>query len=365
MTSPFSRGIYLEERSMHTGIISFCDRIAYNIKCSDAKDWILDQLEKKYQIRILQRHWFRLDEQQFRYVQSIPHQACIRSNGNPYFLYFTRYEDVNQIMYIDKKVQPGYQKPRIILTKGMFDDVIFENTLLEGEMVKDKQQQWVFLINDVLMYQGKYLKDIPLPQRLACAHEMLSKYYTPDEVMDVCTYQVKKYVPCVQDQIEELIQFSEKLPYTNRGIYFVPLQMKYKPKLINFNDELIKTVFRKVKDCPEFMEKPKHTEESHSSTPRSSTPPLEEETQEISKGMGLSLEENEKMVWLRKTEQPDVYDMYEHENSQQKMGIASVPTLATSKMLRAVFKNLNVATSICFVCRFDKTFQKWIPTKKI
>lgn len=358
---------------MHTGIISFCDRIAYNIKCSDAKDWILDELEKKYQIRILQRHWFRLDEQQFRYVQSIPHQACIRSNGNPYFLYFTRYEDVNQIMYIDKKVQPGYQKPRIILTKGMFEDVIFENTLLEGEMVKDKQQQWVFLINDVLMYRGKYLKEVPLPQRLAYAHEMLANHYTPDEVMDVCTYQVKRYVPCTQEHLAELIQFAEKLPYTNRGIYFVPLQMKYKPKLINFNDELIKTVFRKVKDCPEFMEKPKRveedSEESHGSTPRSSTPPLPTETSvptpSPSVSMAPTLAQDEKVVWLRKTEQPDVYDMYETENAQQKTGIASVPTLATSRMLRNIFKNLNVATSVCFVCRFDRTFQKWIPTKKI
>lgn len=359
---------------MHTGIISFCDRIAYNIKCSDAKDWILDQLEHKYQIRILQKHWFRLDEQQFTYVQQIPHQACIRSNGNPYFLYFTRYEDVNQIMYIDKKVQPGYQKPRIIITKGQFEDSIFENTLLEGEMVKDKKNQWIFLINDVMMYKGKYLKDMLLPQRLSYAHELLSQHYRPDPIMDVCIYQVKKYVPCTKRCLESLIQFAEKLPYTNRGIYFVPLTMKYKPKLINFNDELIKTVYRKVKDCPEFMEKPKLTEsrarsEDNSvvSTPVRSTtpslPPLEMEKQVIPSD--LQLEDNERIIWLRKTEQPDVYDMYEQENSQQKMGIASVPTLATSKMLRSVFKNLNVATSVCFLGKMDPSFQKWIPLKKM
>ena len=348
---------------MHTGIISFCDRIAYNIKCSDAKDWILDQLENKYQIRILQKHWFRLDEQQFKYVQQIPHQVCIRSNGNPYFLYFTRYEDVNQIMYIDKKVQPGYQKPRIIITKGQFEDSIFENTLLEGEMVKDKKNQWIFLVNDVIMYKGKYLKDMLLPQRLSYAHEMFRQHYQPDPIMDVCIYQVKKYVPCTKTSVEQLIQFAEKLPYTNRGIYFVPLTMKYKPKLINFNDELIKTVYRKVKDCPEFMEKPM---EMTSTPPRSTTPALpvvEMEKQVIP--TDLALEEDERVIWLRKTEQPDVYDMYEQENSQQKMGIASVPGLLTSKMLRSVFKNLNVATSVCFLCKRDASLQKWIPLKKM
>ena len=341
---------------MHTGIISFCDRIAFNIKCSEAKDWILDILEKKYQIRILQKHWFRLDEQQFQYVLKIPHVACLRSNGNPYFLYFTKYEDVPQVMYIDKKVQPGYQKPRIILTKGQFDEEIFSNTLVEGEMVKDKRGQWVFLINDMLMYKGKYLREMPLLERLEHAYDLLQNHYRSDPVMDVCTYHVKKYVPCTQSALESLLELSEKLPYTNRGIYFTPLSLKYKPKLINFNDDLIKTVVRKVKDNPEFMHlgSPTHTQPIIQHIP---PPPVRPQRP-------THLAENEKLLWLRKTEQPDVYDLYEMENSLQKVGIAAVSTLSESKMLRAVFKNLNVATSICFRCR-QETSGKWVAVEKM
>jgi len=77
----------------------------------------------------------------------------------------------------------------------------------------------------------------------------------------------------------------------------------------------------------------------------------------------VAYDENEKMLWLRKTEQPDIYDMYEQENSLQKMGIASVPSLQLSKMLRQIFKNLNVATSVPFKCRYEEKFQKWIPVK--
>jgi hypothetical protein len=342
---------------MHTGIISFCDRIAFNIKCSDAKDWILNELEKKYQIRILQKHWFKLDDQQFKYVLSIPHWACLRSNGNPYFVYFTRYEDVSQIMYIDKKVQPGYQKPRIILSKGQFSEEIFDNTLIEGEMVKDKNQQWVFLINDVLMYKGRYLIHEPLPKRIAYAYDMIKNHYNSDEWMDVCTYQVKKYFECSQSAFENMMLLSKDLPYTNRGIYFMPHNMKYKPKLVNFNDELIKNVFRKIKDNPEFQEKQLQVDT-----------PVVVPTTSINMHRpksDVSYETNEKMLWLRKTEQPDIYDMYEQENSLQKMGIASVPSLMLSKMLRAVFKNLNVATSVPFKCRYEEQFQKWIPVESL
>jgi len=349
--------ITISIETMHTGIISFCDRIAFNIKCSDAKDWILNELEQKYHLRILQKHWFKLDEQQFKYVQTVPHWACLRSNGNPYFVYFTKYEDVNQIMYIDKKVQPGYQKPRIILTKGQFDDDIFNNTLLEGEMVKDQHQQWVFLINDVIIYKGRYLNTLQLPVRLSYAYELLEQHYHPDDWMDVCQFHVKRYFECSQDDIAEMLMFSIDMPYTNRGIYFMPHNMKYKPKLMNFNNELIKNVYRKVKDNPEFQERPQLSLPE----PNISVPlvPCSINTQRPKQD--VAYHENEKMLWLRKTEQPDIYDLYEQENSLQKIGIASVPSLQLSKMLRQIFKNLNVATSIPFKCCYEEKFQKWIP----
>lgn len=339
---------------MHTGIISFCDRIAYNIKCSDAKDIILNQLENKYKIRILQKHFIPLDDTQFKYVKQIPHDACIRSNGNPYFLYFTKYDDVSQIMYIDKKVQPGYQKPRIILTRGQFDDSIFENTLVEGEMVKDTKGQWLFIINDVIMYKGVYLKDIDLPSRLVYAEEMLSMYYNPDTMMDVCRYQIKKYVKCTKNAIEDLIEFSKTLPYTSRGIYFVPHSMKYKPKLINFDNSLIVPVYRKVKDTPDFVEKIEVEVEVEIkvSLPKDLRTPITE-----------GIDENNKILWLRKTDQPDIYDLFENENSKEKIGIAHVSSMVTSKMLRNVFKNMNVATSVPFLCKYNDAFKKWIPIK--
>lgn len=346
---------------MHTGIISFCDRIAYNIKCPDAKDIILNQLENKYKIRILQKHFISLDDTQFKYVKQIPHDSCIRSNGNPYFLYFTKYDDVSQIMYIDKKVQPGYQKPRIILTRGQFEDSIFENTLVEGEMVKDTKGQWLFIINDVIMYKGVYLKDIDLPQRLVYAYEMLSMYYTPDTMMDVCTYQIKKYVKSTKTDIENLIEFSKTLPYTSRGIYFVPHSMKYKPKLINFDNSLIVPVYRKVKDSPDFVEKIEDAQ--------AQAEPQVKDTNTVVLPKDLhipimeSVDENNKILWLRKTDQPDIYDLFENENSQQKIGIAHVSSIITSKLLRNVFKNMNVTTSVPFLCKYTDTFGKWIPIK--
>lgn len=373
---------------MHTGIISFCDRIGFNIKCPDTKEVILDYLEQCYKIRIIQKHWHAFEDTHYQIIQRSPHLASIRSNGNPYYLYFTRYEGVNQMMYIDKKIQPGYQKPRIILSKGRFYDAVFENTLVEGEMVKDNRNQWLFLITDVIIYKGVVLHDVLLHERLQKAYELLQYYYTPDPIMDVCQFQVKKYVPVNRQALESLVAFSEKLPYSSRGIYIYPLSLKYKPKLINFDDTLVKSVVRKVKDTAGYMEMPVEKESEmlppipisvpvpvkvKVTKPAPAAPATATATAPVAPVAPVAaaapaipppelLETLE--LLLRKTDQPDVYDIMSPESNGQKMGVAAVPSLQTSKMLRNVFKNINVATSVKFVCRLDPVFNNWVPLRK-
>ena len=388
---------------MHTGFISFCDRINFNIKSSDTKTDILNDL-KKFNIQILEKHWYKLDEKGTEHIQKMPHLACLRSNGNPYYMYFTLYEDIPIIYYIDKKVQPGYQVPRIILTKGRWDESLFNNTLIEGEMVKDKFGGWVFLINDVIVYKNRFLSNEPLPKRLEIAFEILDKYHVSDKIIDVCDFQVKQYANATQEGTDELFELAKLLPYTSRGIYYWPFSNKYKPKLINFDDNLIKSVHRKIKDNPDFHESiptsaPASTvvseplqkicadisdsDESDSEVVKkqdnSVSKPTQVEAQvsssipvqtSISTPTSISrdnLKENEQIYWLRKTENPDVYDMYESDNGihkNNKIGIAQISSMQTSKMMRANFKDATVAIFIPFICSYNKTTDKWTPIRK-
>ena len=103
MIKLFLLKVLLFNCQMHTGFISFCDRINFNIKSTDTKTKILEDL-KKFNIQILEKHWYKLDEKNVEHMQRIPHLACLRSNGNPYYMYFTKYEDVPIIYFIDKKI---------------------------------------------------------------------------------------------------------------------------------------------------------------------------------------------------------------------------------------------------------------------
>jgi hypothetical protein len=338
-------------------MISFCDRVAFNIKSSDTKDAILAQLESFFNVKILQKHWYPVTENTVSQVYKAPHLACLRSNGNPYFMYLSTYEDVPIIYFIDKKVHPGYQKPRIILGRGMFDESLFvgKGTILDGEMVKDKNGQWLFLINDVIGFKSHWLKDVPLPKRLAHAYGVLQAY-TPDPTMDFCTFQVKQYSYASREGITALTNLAQDLPYTNRGVYVWPFFMQLKPKLCNFDDTVIKEVYRKVKDNPEFREMTSPSPPALPAPPQSQPQLQKQQSNHVTPPPAAG-----NIMWLRKTENPDVYDVYTNQTQTSKAGIAHVPSLSLSKKLRNTFKDLTVTMSIPFTCSYNTTFEKYQP----
>jgi len=347
---------------MHTGVISFCDRIAFNIKSSEVKDVILQDLLTKFQIKILQKHWHRLEEHNIDHIHRAPHFMMLRSNGNPYYMYLTRYEEVNQIMFIDKKVQPGYEKPRIILVRGKFDECLFDNTLLEGEMVKDERGQWIFLINDVIGYRNMSLEQEPLPKRLSRAYLMMKNHYKQDPLMDVCQFHIKKVFPAIKDSWEKLLELNSGLPYTNRGVYFWPFFLKYKPKLMNFDDSLIKMVTRKVKDDPNFREAPPEKVSKDLQMEPSNNAIINISVSDVPSPKVTPIQKGDlQLLYLRKTENPDVYNVFDQDTCKNKIGIAHIPTLLDSKKLRSIFKDITVAMTVPFYCEYNNTFQKWIP----
>jgi len=342
---------------MHTGIISFADRVVHNIKTNDMKDLILEQLYKLYNIKIIQKQYHKLDSANIGHVVRNPHMCNLRSNGNPYMMFFTTYNDIPIIYFVDKKVHPGYQKPRILLVRGLFAQSLFKNTLIDGEMVKCNNGKWLFLFNDIIAYEGKYLNKLMLPDRLKILYKILDKQHTPDKIIDVCEYQVKKYYHVYKESINALIELSKILNYTCRGIYIWSYDLRYKNKLYNFNEDIIVDVVRKVKDETEFQmisDIPRETRES----------PIEKD-EKIDVSKETIEQKDEKILWLAQSDYPDVYNIYENENIlvSKTIGTILIPDLTTSKMIRNAFKtqNTSVVSVVATRCMYNTKFNKWYP----
>lgn len=327
---------------MQIAEISFADKIAYNIKADDTKRYILDELEKKYMLKIITKHHERFDEKLMPMINNNPHLICARSNGNPYFLHMLRYNYTNYCIFIDKKIQQGYYYPRMIICNFHFAEDIFDDTIFEGEMVKTKSGNWVFLLNDVLVLKGKYLQDVNFIKRINFLYDVMKNDFHADD-MDICHFGIKKYLK--YDALDELLtKHIPKLPYTCRGLYFKPLFLRFKEILVNFDDSVVKKVERKkYKHVSNFLlnEQP--------SVPEITT-----------KQQAQPQSTNSQMFNVRKTSNPDIYELFDAK-SNQLIGVAAVPTMKISKAMRLLFEHKNVVDKIALPCEFSDKFNKWIP----
>lgn len=332
---------------MHLSEISFCDKVGFNIKMDEAKQRILDELEQKFNFKVIQKHFDNYTNSIIPRLNNNPHLISVRTNGNPYLLYLTRLNFVNQCVFIDKKIQQGYYFPRMIISKFRFDDTLFDGTLLHGEMVKDAVGNWIFVVCDIIGHNGTYLENINLVKRQNILYDIFANGFVPDEY-DVCKFQIKKYFR--YGELESVLsEFVPKLPYTCRGLYFKPFFLKFRDVLMNFDDSLIQQVMRKkYKSVSNFL--------------------LLEDTETILKcGSQASLGQmekatavrpKEKMFYARKTSQPDVYEMFDEQNAQHT---ACIPTMKVSKMMRELFNLKNVTDKVKIRCEFSDKFQKYIP----
>jgi len=350
------------------GEISFCNKIAFNIKSDETKKYLLNHLENKYNLKIITKHFEKFEPRVMPILNNNPHMICIRSNGNPYFLYLTKINFVNYCIFIDKKIQQGYFYPRMIISNYHFDDSLFCDTVFDGEMIQNKDK-WVFLINDLIVYKGSYLNEQNLVKRLNTLYSMLQVDFIPD-IMDVSRIQVKKYFKYYD--INKIInEYIPNLDYTCRGLYFKPLFLKFKDILVNFDDNLIKKVnrekFKNVKNFLLLNDKEISSKSDSSSVDENPTQEkinsicYQTQTQsfEFDNNQNNKNEKDNKTFSVRKTNNPDIFELYD--NNNKYIDIACINTMKASKYMRELFSKANVVDKIEVNFEFSDRFKKWMP----
>ena len=338
---------------VHIGEISFCDKVSFNIKSDETKKYLLDHLDSKYGLKIINKHFDKFEERIMHNLNSNPHLLYVRSNGNPYFLYLTKLNFVNFCIFIDKKIQQGYFFPRMIITHFHFDDELFEDTIFNGEMIKMNDERWTFILDDLIVHNGIYLKDQNVVKRLNTLYTLLKTNYVEDS-MDVCRFQVKKFFK--YDEINYMItEHIPNLKYTCRGIYFRPLFLRFRDVLVNFDDSLIKKVERnKYKHIKNFLllddQKTIENQEDASKMSKSSS---------IASTISTDNLTGQNKYFVRKTNNPDVYEMFDNKGTY--IDIACIPSMKISKYMRELFSKKNIVDKIELEFEFSTKFNKWIP----
>ena len=308
---------------IETNKISFCNNEGDNVKDTKVKTAILDIIKQKYGINLKSNRANILNDKSINYIKK-PHFISVKTTGTNYFLFLTKINNINCCFYIDRKIKQGYTCPRIISIKYLFDDIVFEDTLFDGEIVKDNNDNWMFLISDIVIGEGKLMKNTSISNRFNSIYDMFSNRYKQDSDIELCPLVVKRLFP--YSEYNELItSFIPKLKYRIRGLYFNSINPRHNNHLFLY---------------------PKPTDNIRPNKKKEAT---------ISRDILKTFE-------LRKTIQAEIYDLYCYNDKEiVKFDVARLPSLKTTQLINNMFDNNE---NVYVECKFNQKFNKWEPVKE-
>lgn len=299
--------------------------------------------------------------------------VLLKSFGKNYVLFLTNIDEKNYCIFINKKNNV------MNIVKLDFDSELFDGTLLDGEIVKNNENKYIFLINDLPYYRGNSLITKNFEERNNILNNLLKNNYK----MDNDLYIVKKNYFTFKE-INDLVEnYSKILSYRCSGLLF--------KNNTNFGDNYLfsfpecRSDSKILKNGVTIDNQKVVINEEHKIVSPKQTIKKEVNEDELF-GEIENVNETDEIDVINKktcnfminpTSLPDIYELYcySSNNNIEKHAIASVPDIDISNFIKSIvnFDNINenVLTKIkknnaTFVeCNYHKIFKKWIPFKKV
>ena len=207
--------------------ISFCDKQCSNINDNKIKAQILQNLDTKYKLQVCTRDYNIINPNILRNVSYNQHILSTYTHGNPYMLYLTKIDGINCVIYIDKKLKEGYTYPKMHCVKYRFADELFQkDTIFTGELVRDTERRWFFLIDNILLYKGLATTEKNILSKFELIHNIMANEYKADKFLEICPLHIKKLF-LYKDIKKMVTDFIPNLSYKCKGIIFYTLNNKH------------------------------------------------------------------------------------------------------------------------------------------
>lgn len=382
--------------------ISFCDKQCSNLNNNKAKEELINFVQNKFKIEIIKKSYVVLNPHMMRNISYHQHILSTLTNGNIYLLFLTKIDGINCCFFIDRKLKNGYSYPKIHCVKYRFDDSLYENgTILNGELIRDQNRDWFFIISDILIYKGKSMKDKNILSRFNLLHSILKNEYKQDLDLEICPLQIKKLF--LYKDLNVLINdFIPSLSYVCKGLVFNTLSSNFsdyayimpRDKQIQIKkkeeiDEMIKEhhpdlLNRQISSLSKALN---DTQLQNISDDNSDISNGDNETNELKLkyntvifdntntnkiGNGINNNDNKNKIGkdnvifrILKTEIPDIYHLYSMDGQNlSKYSNALIPNIEISLMLYNLF-NSNKKIDFNMECKFSNHFERWIPLRQV
>ena len=381
--------------------ISFCDKQCSNVNNDEFKSKILSLIDEKFNIDVIGNAYKVIKPNYLKNVLYHQHVLATLTCGAPYLLFLTKIDNVNCCFFIDRKLKDGYSYPKIHCVKYRFHDSLFSDTIITGELIRDSQRNWFFMLTNLLIYKGESMQSKNIISKFELLNDILLNQYTPDPDIDQCPLFIKKLF-MYKDFNYVTQEFIPSLSYNCKGLVFYNLNGKYSDYIyIIPRDERIVCKSQDIVE-QEIKESHPHLMMKNNSAPillnsnvsnnlnsnsnnnsNSISNSISNRSSNNTESLNINNVKTKKninkdnvVLKVMKTDTSDIYHLYflNSSNELTKYNYALIPNIKTSKYLFNLFNNIesnenngnseasqNSKLGIAMECSFSEKFKKWIP----
>ena len=338
---------------MDVSEIKFCNKTAFNIKNNREKSNIIKYIYDTYHLSINKSYFKFYNDSYLQNITKNEYFVNTLTQGTEYWLFLTRINNEKYSLFIDKKLQKNHTFPKMIITTLRFKDHLYNDTLFNGELVRSYKGNWTFLIDDLIVYNGRLYKQ-PSIEKIRKLHTILKTECILDNIIHICPLKIKHFFT-LEDLNYIITDFIPSCNYNIIGLTFIPFLYNEQP--IRFYFKLDKNTSKHNIQC--F----KASNSLETSIKQENYLLKNENTEILYSHLDLSYDSNtNKRLFtfqMNSTKLPNVYTLYILDNNKLiKHSIAKIDTLECGEYMRRIFQKKKQYLIDCY---YYKMFNKWTP----
>ena len=368
--------------------VYFSNKKSLQIISPDIKNDIKSIINEIGSFNLTSRYYTFLNKKNVNNLKENNFLVSLSTYGKKHVLFITKYNTKKYCIFYNKK------NDTMIVTQLKFKDDIFMGTLFDGELVKNNNNKWIFLINDIAYYKGENLVTKSFLERQDIINFILNNEHDNECQNENQTFYISKKVYFEYQNIKDLVNnYMNNLNYKCSGLYFKNInnfsdnylfifpECRSDSKILN-NGKTIdnEKVLENVDIDDEEEDLFKDVEIIKTENKNISNLPVKTEiknNQYVKTNNNLKLEKMTCRFLINSTVMPDIYELYckNSNNNIEKYSIASVPDIETSNFIKSImvkndlnediYSRIENNNAIYVECNYHKMFKKWIPYKKV
>ena len=197
--------------------IKFCNKKALELN-GLKKQEALNIIENTLSIDVEYRRYHFLEINRLNELVNWNTIFTYNTLGTRVLIFFTKINGKNTIYYIIRKTKT------VISVRGRFKDEMFNNTVIEGEMMK-VNNKWCIALSDILAYSNENIITEPFSFRLNLLKDVIENNYTRDDELEPAFLFIKDFFPT--SQIKSFNEtYEPTIPINISGLLFKSLDAK-------------------------------------------------------------------------------------------------------------------------------------------